>query len=153
MNILRTLAFGPTSFRGEGVNEDSESFTGQLKVLVLEGGRAALLSYTATLSTGIVVHTESTLLGTSPNGKLCLWPVMSEIPVVLPHVEVMSKIDTPNQVVTVFGSGPREVSTCFREEITIQVNSDGSLVYAHAWGLPGGTFEDRSSCRMVPSEA
>ena len=153
MNILTTLAVGPISFRGEGLNEETESFTGELQVLVLEGGRAALLSYTATLSTGIVVHTESTLLGTGPNGKLCLWPVMSEIPVVLPHIEVVSRIETPNQVVAVFGSGPRDESTCFREEITIRVNSDRSLVYAHAWGLPGGTFEDRSSCRMVPSEA
>ena len=53
----------------------------------------------------------------------------------------------------IFGSGPRDDSAKFREEISIQVNSDGSVVYAHAWGLPGGNFEDRSSCSMVPSVA
>ena len=153
MKLLAALTSGPTAFRGEGVNEEKEAFVGELRVQVLEGGRAALLSYTATLSTGMVVHTESSLLGTGPNGKLCLWPVMSEIPVVLPHTEVMTEAGSEGEVKATFGSGPRNEVASFREEITIQINSDRSLVYAHAWGLPGGTFEDRSSCHMVPSEA
>ena len=153
MNILDALTGGSTAFRGEGVNEENQPFIGELKVQVLEGGRAALLSYAATLHAGTVVHTESTLLVTGPNGKLCLWPVMSEIPVVLPHTEVMTDINPENSLVAIFGSGPRGDLTSFREEITIRVNADASLVYAHAWGLPGGSFEDRSSCRMVPSEA
>ena len=153
MNILGVLAAGPTAFRGQGVNHEKESFTGELRVQVLEGGLAAMLRYTATLETGKVVHTESTLLGTGPDGKLCLWPVMSELPVVLPHTEVMSKTESANYTLAAFGSGARDDSTKFREEISIQVNSDGSLMYAHAWGLPGGNFEDRSSCSMVPSVA
>ncbi len=153
MNILRAVISGPTAFRGEGVNELRESFAGELKVQVLEGGRAVLLSYTATLLTGTVVHTESTLLGTGPNGKLCLWPVMSEIPLILPHTEITVKPESGQQSIGVFGSGQREESTTFREEITIQVHLDGSIEYAHAWGLPGGAFEDRSSCRMAPIDA
>ena len=153
MNILGALISGPTAFRGKGVNEENQPFIGELKVQVLEGGRAALLSYTATLQAGTVVHTESTLLGTGTNGKLCLWPVMSEIPVVLPHTEVMAEIDPGSYIVAVFGSGPRGDLTAFREEITIRVNVDASVVYAHAWGLPGGPFEGRSSCSMVPSAA
>ena len=153
MNILDALTSGPAAFRGEGVNEEKETFIGKMTVQVLEGGRAALLSYTATLTTGAVVHTESTLLGTGPGGNLCLWPVMSEIPVVLPHTQLMTKTKSPKEIATVFCSGLRDESSSFREEITIQINSDGTLVYAHAWGLPGGAFEDRSSCLMVRSEA
>jgi hypothetical protein len=153
MNILTALASGPNAFRGEGVNEEKEAFVGELSVTPLEGGRAVLLSYVATLPTGTVVHTESSLLGTGPNGKLCLWPVMSEVPVVLPHPELLADAKSEAEFKTVFGSGPRTEVTSFREEITIQINSDRSLVYAHAWGLPGGAFEDRSSCRMVPREA
>ena len=153
MNILGVLAAGPTAFRGQGVNHEKESFTGERRVQVLEGGLAAMLRYTATLETGKVVHTESTLLGIGPNGKLCLWPVMSELPVVLPHTEVMTKTDPGKYTLAVFGSGSRDDSATFREEITMQVNSDGSLVYSHAWGLPGGSFEDRSSCIMAPSGA
>jgi hypothetical protein len=153
MNILGALAAGPKSFRGDGVNEEKEPFFGELKVEVLEGGRAVLLGYTATLTSGKVVHTESTLLATGPTRELCLWPVMSGVPVVLPHTEVQAESEAPNTITSVFGSGPRDDSSTFREEITIQLNPDGTLVYAHAWGLPGGAFEDRSSCRMVPSEA
>ncbi len=152
MNLLDALASGSTTFRGEGVNEENEAFRGELRVQALEGGRAVLLMYKATLGTGATVHTESTLLGTGPNGNLCLWPVMSEIPVVLPHIEVMTDAATAVEVKAIFRSGPRDDSAVFREEITIQVNSDSSLVYAHAWGLPGGAFADRSSCRMAPLE-
>ena len=153
MNLLGILASGPTAFRGEGVNHEKESFIGELKVQALEGGRAVLLKYTATLLTGNVVHSESTLLGTGPDGKLCMWPVMSELPVVLPHTEVTNKTEPRKYTRSIFGSGARDDSAVFREEISIQVNSDGSLQYAHAWGQPGGNFEDRSSCIMVPSVA
>ena len=135
------------------MNEEREAFFGELRVRVLEGGRAALLIYIATLTSGTVVHTESALLGTGPNGKLCLWPVMSEIPVVLPHTEVTTEVGSNGKSKATFGSGPRNDSAAFREEITIEIDPDVGLVYAHAWGLPGGAFEDRSSCRMVPSDA
>ena len=73
------------------MNHEKESFVGELKVQAPEGGRAIMLSYSATLETGNVVHTEFTLPGTGPDGKLCMWPVMSELPAVLPHPEVTSK--------------------------------------------------------------
>ena len=153
MNILGMLAAGPKAFRGEGVNHENERFVGVLKVEALENGRAVLLSYSAKLENGTLVHSESTLLGTGSDGKLCLWPVMSELPVVLPHTEVMNRSEPGKQTLAVFGSGARDDSAIFREEITIEYSEEGSLVYGHAWGLPGGTFEDRSSCRMVPSGA
>ena len=153
MSLLGVLATGPAAFRGNGVNHEKETFVGALTVQPLEGGRAVLLSYSATLETGTVVHSESTLLGTGADGKLCLWPVMSELPIVLPHTEVTAKSEPGKYKMAVFSSGSRSDSASFREEITIQINEDGSLVYSHAWGLPGGNFEDRSFCNMVPSGA
>ncbi len=153
MMLLTSLVSGATVFSGEGVNEESEPFVGELRIQVLEGGRAALLIYIAKLHTGKIVHAESSLLGTGPNGKLCLWPVMSEIPVVLPHVELSAEAGLAGEIKAVFGSAPRGEVASFREEITIQINADRSVVYAHAWGLPGGAFQDRSSCHMVPGAA
>jgi hypothetical protein len=153
MNLLSSLVSGPNLFHGEGVNEENEAFVGELRIQVLEGGRAALLSYVATLSTGKIVHIESSLLGIGPTGRLCLWPVMFEIPVILPHQELTTEAGPRGGVKAVFGSGPRDEAASFREEITVQINADRSLVYAHAWGLPGGAFEDRSLCHMVPSAA
>lgn len=135
------------------MNHEDEPFIGELKVQALEGGRAVLLTYSARLKSGDLAHTESTLLGTGPDGKLCLWPVMSELPVVLAHTEVMTQTGAGKSTRAVFASGSRDASDTFREEITIQINADASLVYAHAWGLPGGRFEDRSSCRMMHTSA
>lgn len=78
---------------------------------------------------------------------------MSEIPVVLPHAEMTTVAGLQSELRVIFASGPREEADSFREEITIQVNSDKIVIYAHAWGLLGGVFEDRSSCRMAPSES
>ena len=153
MNVLGALTSGPTAFRGEGINHENEPFIGKLTVQALEGGSAALLKYVATLSSGELAHSESTLLGVGPDGNLCLWPVMSELPVVLPHVEKVSRSEPGAFTEAVFASGTRDDLTSFREEITIRINSDGSLLYTHAWGLPGGSFEERSSCSMVPSVA
>ena len=153
MNVLGVLTSGPTAFRGEGINHENEPFVGELSVQTLEGGSAALLKYVATLQNGEVAHSESTLLGVGPDGNLCLWPVMSELPVVLPHVEKISHSEPGTFTEAVFASGNRDDPSSFREEITVRVNSDGSLLYAHAWGLPGGSFEERSSCSMVPSVA
>ena len=153
MNVLGVLTSGPTAFHGEDINHENEPFVGELTVQSLEGGSAALLKYVATLQNGEVAHSESTLLGVGPDGNLCLWPVMSELPVVLPHVERISHSEPGAFTEAVFASGNRDDPSSFREEITVRVNSDGSLLYAHAWGLPGGSFEERSSCSMVPSVA
>ena len=153
MNILAALAAGPTAFCGRGVNHENEAFVGELNVQSLEGGRAVMLRYSATLENGTLVHSETALLGTGPDGRLCLWPVMSELPVVLPHTETIATAEPGKHTLAVFATGTRDDSASFREEITIELSTEGSLMYAHAWGLAGGAFEDRSSCRMVPSGA
>lgn len=151
MTLLSQLATGPTAFRGEGVNHENEPFVGTLSVLPLEEGRAVLLRYAATIAAGDVVHTESTLLGVGPDGALCLWPVMPELPEVLPHPQRNAESQPGHFIRVVFGSGPRDDLARFREEITLQLHEDGSLVYAHAWGLPGEPFADRSSCTLRPT--
>jgi hypothetical protein len=152
MNVLRALASRRLRLRGAGVNHEGEHFVGELVVEPLEDGRAVLLRYSATLASGERVHGETTLLGTGPAGRLCLWPVMSELPEVLPHEEVRSE-STPHDVSSVFASGPADDVGTFREEIAIRVGTDGSVRYAHAWGMPGGTFEPRSSCTLRPVDA
>jgi hypothetical protein len=73
-------------FRGEGTNHEGEPFMGHLHVQPLvEGTTAVMLTYLATLHEGSVVHEEAALLGRQQDGSLCLWPVMSEWPAVLPH--------------------------------------------------------------------
>ena len=153
MPALHALVSGPQHYRGEGVNHEGERFLGELRVEVLEAGRAVLLLYTASLIDGTVVHTESTLLATGPDGRQCLWPVMSELPAVLPHTEIRAEAVSGTKLRAVFSTGPKDDLSVFREEIAIEFKEDGGLVYAHAWGLPEGNFEERSSCSLLPCGA
>jgi hypothetical protein len=150
MSLLQALCAGSPLWRGIGVNHEDERFVGELRIEPLLDGRAAMLRYRATLEDGSIAHEECTLLATAGDGTACLWPVMSELPVVLPHVE-RRDVDAPAGAVQgVFASGPRDDATAFREEITIALEATGTLRYAHAWGLPGEDFGDRSACRMAP---
>lgn len=145
MTLLQTLAAGPRRYSGRGVNHEGEDFTGTLAVEPLVGGRGVLLHYTARLDEGSEAHAESTLLAPGPDGRLVLWPVMSELDAVLPHTAVRAA-----GAGLVFATGPRDDESAFREEITIAPGPGGELTLAHAWGLPGGPFADRSSCRLLP---
>jgi hypothetical protein len=151
MDILQALMALPQSFAGPGINHEGEAFTGALAIQPLVGGRAVLLDYTATLADGRRAHTEATLLGRNADGKLCLWPVMGELPVVIPHVEIAAASPGSHVAAATFASGPREAVDAFREEIAIRLGHDGKLTYAHSWGLPQGDFAARSSCEMLPS--
>lgn len=154
-DLLSLLVARPGVYVGRGVNHEQEAFTGRLAVQPLVGGRAVLLTYTATRDDGVPVHEEATLLGRGPSGALCLWPVMEELPIVLPHPATADATGGAGTDVgahqVVFASGPRSAVDAFREEITVTVRADGALVYAHAWGLPGGDFGDRSRCELWPS--
>jgi hypothetical protein len=82
-------------------------------------------------------------------------PVSEELPMKSNRqaLPVAGNVGDPSNgsVKSLFASGRRDDTVSFREEITIQIDTDRSLVYAHAWRLAGGTFDDRSSCRMVPA--
>ena len=152
MDLIRALASGPKSFHGEGINHEGERFIGQLQVQPLVNGSAVLLSYVAKLQDGMVVHEEASLVGRRQDGTLCLWPVMSELPAVFPHVQI-SELSRDQTDTVVFAFGSRDDRDSFREEIAISLSKSGTLTYAHAWGLPGGEFADRSSCLLLASEA
>ena len=145
MTVLEALTSGPSQYVGSGINHEAERFLGTLQVQPLLGGIAVLLHYEARLNSGEIVHRESTLLAPEMNGTLSLWPVMSELPGVLPHRAIVQ-----GKAAATFSSGSREDSSSFREEITISISDDGSLTYAHAWGMPGGEFAERSSCTLRP---
>jgi hypothetical protein len=120
----------------------------------LVGGAAAMLHYTATRDDGTRVHAESTLLARASDGSLCLWPVMDELPYVLPHTLVSAASDdAAGEIVHVFATGARGDTAVFREEITVRLVRGGRLLYAHAWGLPGGEFADRSHCELAGAMA
>lgn len=148
MALLTALLGAPPLHRGRGVNHDNEDFQAELRLQPLPAGHALLLHYRATLDDGTVVHEEATLLGPDPEGVACLWPVMSELPFVLVHRALHETQAADGALKAVFASGPRDAAETFREEITLELHPDGTIVYAHAWGLPGEAFAPRSSARL-----
>jgi len=113
-------------------------------------GRAVTLHYTALGRDGRQLHEEFTLLSQSDQGRLCLWAVMAELPVVMPHHALADPTAATDGVAVVFACGPRDANDRFREELSIDCRADGGITYAHAWGMPGGSFEARSNCVLQP---
>ena len=148
MTLLAVLVAGPKEYKGNGINHEGENFFGTLRVQTLLDGQGVLLHYEARLAGNEVVHSECTLLAPNMSGTLSLWPLMSELPGVLPHVAIREEERSAT-----FSTGSRDARDEFREEIEIGIEGDGSLSYAHAWGMPGGNFEDRSRCTLRPSDA
>ena len=150
MSLWDALPAQACVFSGPGVNHEGERFVGRLELQPLLNKGAYLIHYTATRDDGVHLHQEATLLGRNETGALCLWPVMEELPFILPHVEIGATSSRSGEFVAIFSSGPREQTASFREEIRLEVWPDGRWVYAHAWGMPGESCEQRSSCALFP---
>ena len=149
MNLLKALLSQVPIFVGHGTNHEGEHFVGRLEMQALVNASALMLHYTATRTDGKHLHKEATLLAAGPDGALCLWPVMEELPFVLPHRAIDSAHDEEGgSLAVLFASGPRDMVNIFREEITIALKPGGELRIAHSWGLPGSAFAERSSCTL-----
>ena len=152
MTLIQGLVALRSPLVGTGTNHEGEQFVGRMEITGLVSGKAVMISYTATGTDGGHLHAESTLIGESLNGVLCLWPVMEELPFVLPHPEA-GRTNTEDGVRFVFSSGPRDNADVFREEISIELRKDGAVGYSHAWGMPGEAFDERSYCHLTQSAA
>lgn len=156
MNLLTALLSQPTTFSGTGTNHEGEDFVGRLEMQPLVNASALMLHYTATRNDGKHLHKEATLLAAGPDGALYLWPVMEELPFVVPH-RAIPNAGAPQVedglLVVIFASGPRDKVSTFREEITIALKPNGDLRIAHSWGMPGGAFAPRSHCTLRATTA
>lgn len=148
MTLLATLASRAGAFRGNGVNHAGQPFVGTLQVAPVMAGRAVTLHYTATGLDGQALHEEFALLALADDQRLCLWPVMTELPFVMPHRAIGAGDAAVDCQRAVFATGPRDAMSSFREEISIECLADGGISYAHAWGMPGEALAHRSRCAL-----
>jgi hypothetical protein len=146
--LMELLTGYAGSYRGEGLNHEEQSFEGELEVRAVVGGRGATLSYSATGPTGVIYHAEHSLIGLDEQGSLALWPVMVQLPAVLPHQLVSSSEGASGRRTLVFRHGDPAQEEVFRQELTLDLWPNGDVSYRHAWGLPLGIYKERSSARM-----
>lgn len=49
----------------------------------------------------------------------------------------------------VFGFNQPNDTNAFREEVAVDIWSNGEMSYTYSWGMPGGEFKERSGVRMT----
>lgn len=148
MHFIHALADCEGVWRGSGSNQQGQPFSGRLEITPLVGRRAIQFHYLATSRDGNRIHEEVSLLGVAGNGQLCLWPVMSETETVLHHLSADQEFCSDSLNRHTFRYGLPTDRQVFRHAITIELPDAGTLLYSHAWGLPGGEFAEQSMCRF-----
>ncbi|HVK62604.1 MAG TPA: hypothetical protein VM432_13685, partial [Bdellovibrionales bacterium] len=77
--------------------------------------------------------------------KICLWTVSSNTPGVLRHELVEDSSPGGNsERRLVFRLGKAEDTRLFRQEIALELLTDGSIEYRYAWGVPHQNLEPRT---------
>jgi hypothetical protein len=134
-------------YAGEGMNHAGETFRGKLGLLPMQDG-SILLRYIAVGLDGTLYHREQAVLMADGDGGMILTVESNDHPGPLEHGFRREEAADGSFKAFVFGHGETLDHESFREEIAIDIWSDGDIGYRHAWGLPGGEFASRSGARM-----
>ncbi|MBC7541828.1 MAG: hypothetical protein H7338_03775 [Candidatus Sericytochromatia bacterium] len=149
-DVIAALATYQGQYRGEGVNHEAEPFIGEMNVQQVVNTKGISVRYTATGLNRTVYHEEHTVIGPGAKGTAVLWTLNSNAPSVLEHGLRFDGTDADGMRQIVFGYGDPNDETRFRETITLELFSDGTLGYHYAWGMAGGTFRKRSGLMLIP---
>ena len=136
------------SCAGRGVNHEQQAFEGSIEINTVAGGKGAQVSFKAVAENGSVFHEELSLIGPGLDGKPCLFVLSNNHPAVTPH-QLRHESSDEDVHSYVFGFGDVSNSNSFREEIRLDVFTDGSVGYKYSWGMPGGEFAVRSGVKMM----
>jgi hypothetical protein len=148
MNDLIKLVSRAGSYLGDGKNHEGQPFKGSLEISNLLSGRGVLFVFRATGLDGTFFHEEFSTIAPSMGGELMLFNLNTNAPGMVAHRLARSVNSREEIALMVFLHGDLSNGHTFREEITIELHSNGSIGYKYAWGMPGGEFADRSSVVM-----
>lgn len=135
-------------YAGGGINHENQEFSSTMSLQEAASGRGFSLDYRAVGTDGTVYHEEHTLIGPNLRGGVSMWVMSSSHPGVVEHELMATKINGPSQRAD-FRYGNPENDKEFREVITLEQSEDASVTHSYAWGMPGGDYGPRSSCRMT----
>lgn len=148
---LPELAKLQGEYRGTGINHERREFTGLFGLAPIVGGRGLSLEFRATGADGTVFHDEHSFIGPTFAGSTALWVISNNHPAVIQHdLRRVEPLPTGGSTL-VFGINDPLDKKSFREEIALDLHSNGDLGYRYSWGMPGGEFAERSGLRMVRS--
>ena len=141
--IIAKLAERVGQYSGGGVNHEGQAFRGELVLSLLLKGAGIHLSFKASGDDGTIFHEETTTIAPDLMGEVGLYNLNTNMPGLTHHRLIQETGEK-----AVFAFGDRTDHNTFREEITLELNADGSVGYKYAWGMPGGEFAERSGAVM-----
>ena len=133
-------------YQGEGINHEGQPFKGMLFLSPVFGGKGFNLQFKAEGKDGSIYHQEESKLAPMMDGTLCLWNFNTNTPGLVPHE--LRKFENSDHSKFTFGFNQPSDTNSFREEITLELWSNGDISYSYSWGLPQGEFKERSALRM-----
>mgnify|MGYP005649090357 CR=1 FL=1 len=146
--FLEALVARAGHYRGEGKNHDDQTFIGRLELSPIIRGLGVQIAFSATGLDGEVYHEEVTLVAPGQSGEPSLVTLCSNAPGLLTLPIRTLGTGEDDETTAVFGLGAREDLDAFRMEIAFDLWPGGDMTYRFGWGLPGDSFEPRSSVRM-----
>jgi hypothetical protein len=135
-DLLDRLIQAPGLYVGNGDGVGSGEFIGRFRVTVLPSGAAVSFDYEAYGHNELLQHAEHTVLARDPDGRLSMFGVHSEAPVVVTLTE-----QTGGFFLDVVPGGPYLLA--------IQMGFDGEdLSYSWWWASQGEELVERSRAVM-----
>ncbi len=136
------------NYFGTGSNHEGEKYEGQCHLVREIPTKLISVKSKAKGINGEVFHDELSWIGRDITGVLNLYVNSNNHAGITPHAfhRIEETREGGKKVVFRFGN-PVDTKN-FREEVSFAVHTNYNIEHSYAWGLPGGTFETRSSAVM-----
>jgi hypothetical protein len=151
MKNLEALHRYVGNYKGEGINHEKQPFTGLLSLTPLLGKKGFEVKFKAVGKDGTVYHEEKSFVAPSIDETLCLWNFNTNTPGLVPNKLKSVAPHNGSKMTYVFGYNDINDKNAFREEVALDLWTNGEVSYTYSWGLPGGEFQERSGVKMRPS--
>ncbi len=148
MNSVNEIKKFLGNYTGKGINHEKQEFQGTMVLDAIVGEKGILLSFIAKGEDGTIFHEEkSTVCHSLESETLTMWNLNSNMPGLVPHkLKEINERDWGLELV--FGYNDRNDDKSFREEVKMELYSNGDVGYHYSWGMPGGDFAERSGVIM-----
>ena len=136
-------------YSGEGINHEGQKFRGTLSLEPIIGGKGIELRFKAQGEKGEAYHEEQSLIAPTFSRGISLFVISNNHPALAEHtLNREEPLKSGDGKRLIFGLGDPKDAKTFREEIAVDLFTNGDLAYTYCWGMPGGEFTERSGVRM-----
>lgn len=144
--ILLNNAFG--NYFGTGINHEGQKYEANFHLKIEFPEKLISIKAEAKGIKGEIYHEEMSWVGRDILGSLSLFVVSNNHKGITAHYfnRLEETKDGPKKVIFRFGDPEDKLN--FREEVTFAIHKNYNIEHIYAWGLPGGSFETRSSALM-----